>query len=36
MHLQGYIDNKKYELKTMHLADVLAGTASPLSPGGGT
>jgi len=36
MHLQGYIDNKKYELKTMHLADVLAGTASPLSAGGGT
>lgn len=24
MHLQGYIDNKKYPLKTMHLADVLA------------
>lgn len=24
MHLQGYIDNKKYLLKTMHLADVLA------------
>ncbi len=24
MHLQGYIDNKKYKLKTMHLADVLA------------
>jgi L-lactate dehydrogenase complex protein LldE len=24
MHLQGYIDNKKYGLKTMHLADVLA------------
>jgi L-lactate dehydrogenase complex protein LldE len=24
MHLQGYIDNKKYHLKTMHLADVLA------------
>src|SRR2546421_7673394 len=23
MHLQGYIDNKKYNLKTMHLADVL-------------
>ena len=23
MHLQGYIDNKKYPLKTMHLADVL-------------
>jgi L-lactate dehydrogenase complex protein LldE len=24
MHLQGYIDNKKYHLKTMHIADVLA------------
>jgi L-lactate dehydrogenase complex protein LldE len=24
MHLQGYIDHKKYPLKTMHLADVLA------------
>ena len=24
MHLQGYIDYKKYPLKTMHLADVLA------------
>ncbi len=24
MHLQGYIDNKKHPLKTMHLADVLA------------
>jgi L-lactate dehydrogenase complex protein LldE len=24
MHLQGYIDNKKYNLKTMHIADVLA------------
>ena len=24
MHLQGYIDNKKYSLKTMHIADVLA------------
>lgn len=24
MHLQGYINNKKYNLKTMHLADVLA------------
>jgi L-lactate dehydrogenase complex protein LldE len=23
MHLQGYIDNKNYNLKTMHLADVL-------------
>jgi L-lactate dehydrogenase complex protein LldE len=23
MHLQGYIDNKKYDLKTMHIADVL-------------
>jgi L-lactate dehydrogenase complex protein LldE len=32
MHLQGYIDNKGYNLKTMHIADVL----SPLSPGGGT
>lgn len=24
MHLQGYIDNKKYDLRTMHIADVLA------------
>ena len=24
MHLQGYIDNKNYPLKTMHIADVLA------------
>jgi L-lactate dehydrogenase complex protein LldE len=24
MHLQGYIDNRKHSLKTMHLADVLA------------
>jgi L-lactate dehydrogenase complex protein LldE len=24
MHLQGYIDNKGYNLKTMHIADVLA------------
>ena len=24
MHLQGYIDNKGYEIKTLHLADVLA------------
>lgn len=24
MHLQGYINNKKYSLQTMHLADVLA------------
>lgn len=24
MHLQGYIDNKNYKLRTMHLADVLA------------
>jgi L-lactate dehydrogenase complex protein LldE len=24
MHLQGYIDHKKYNLKTMHIADVLA------------
>ena len=23
MHLQGYIDGKKYNLKTMHIADVL-------------
>jgi L-lactate dehydrogenase complex protein LldE len=23
MHLQGYIDNKGYKLRTMHLADVL-------------
>jgi L-lactate dehydrogenase complex protein LldE len=23
MHIQGYIENKKYKLKTMHLADVL-------------
>lgn len=27
MHLQGYIDNKGYDLKTMHLADVLASTS---------
>jgi L-lactate dehydrogenase complex protein LldE len=24
MHLDGYIKNKKYNLKTMHIADVLA------------
>jgi L-lactate dehydrogenase complex protein LldE len=24
MHIQGYIDNKNYNLKTLHLADVLA------------
>ena len=24
MHLQGYIDNKSYNLRTMHIADVLA------------
>jgi L-lactate dehydrogenase complex protein LldE len=24
MHLQGYIDHKKYSLRTMHIADVLA------------
>ncbi|HEV7331162.1 MAG TPA: (Fe-S)-binding protein [Flavisolibacter sp.] len=24
MHLQGYIDNKNYNLRTMHIADVLA------------
>lgn len=24
MHIQGYIDNKKYNIKTLHLADVLA------------
>ena len=24
MHIQGYIDNKGYALKTLHLADVLA------------
>jgi L-lactate dehydrogenase complex protein LldE len=24
MHLQGYIDNKNYNLKTLHIADVLA------------
>ena len=24
MHLQGYIDNKKYNLRTLHIADVLA------------
>ena len=27
MHLQGYIDNKGYNLKTLHIADVLAGQA---------
>ena len=26
MHLQGYIDNKQYNLKTMHLADVLVSS----------
>jgi L-lactate dehydrogenase complex protein LldE len=26
MHLQGYINQKGYDLKTMHLADVLAST----------
>lgn len=26
MHLQGYIHEKKYDLKTMHIADVLAGS----------
>lgn len=26
MHLQGYIDQKGYDLKTMHVADVLAST----------
>ena len=31
MHLQGYIDNKNYNLKTMHIADVLA---HPGPPGG--
>lgn len=25
MHLQGYIDNKNYNIKTAHIADVLAG-----------
>jgi L-lactate dehydrogenase complex protein LldE len=24
MHLQGYINQKRYKLSTMHLADVLA------------
>jgi L-lactate dehydrogenase complex protein LldE len=24
MHLQGYIDNKGHDVKTMHIADVLA------------
>lgn len=28
MHLQGYIDNKGYGLKTMHLADVLASNTN--------
>ncbi|GAA4753931.1 (Fe-S)-binding protein [Flavisolibacter ginsenosidimutans] len=28
MHLQGYIDNKGYNLKTMHIADVLSNNAS--------
>ncbi len=27
MHLQGYINHKGYKLKTIHIADVLAGTA---------
>lgn len=26
MHLQGYIDNKGYDLKTMHIADVLVSS----------
>ncbi len=34
MHIQGYIDNKGYNIKTMHIADVLA--TSPMSSGGGT
>ena len=29
MHLQGYIDNKGYQLKTMHIADVLSNNGSP-------
>jgi L-lactate dehydrogenase complex protein LldE len=29
MHLQGYIDNKGYSLKTMHIADVLASPHPP-------
>lgn len=28
MHLQGYIDHKHYDLKTLHIADVLAGAAT--------
>lgn len=31
MHLQGYIDNKGYALKTMHLADVLASKEADFS-----
>jgi len=38
MHLQGYIDNKGYDLKTLHIADVLASSTAtaPLIPQGGT
>lgn len=32
MHLQGYIDNKGYNLKTMHIADVLAPCPLRKSP----
>jgi L-lactate dehydrogenase complex protein LldE len=28
MHLQGYIDNKGYHLKTLHIADVLANSTA--------
>ena len=28
MHLQGYIENKQYDLKTMHIADVLVSSAN--------
>ena len=28
MHLQGYINQKEYKLKTLHLADVLSGNTN--------
>ncbi len=28
MHLQGYINQKGYKLKTLHLADVLSGNTN--------
>ncbi len=32
MHLQGYINHKGYKLKTLHIADVLAGKANTHKP----